>query len=74
MTRLPTITGKQLIAVLQRLGFETIRVRGSHHYLRHRDGRSTLVPVHSGEDLGRGLMSKILRAADISREELMRNL
>ena len=32
MSRLPALTGKQLLAVLQQLGFETIRVKGSHHF------------------------------------------
>ena len=70
MSRLPAITGKQLIGVLQRLGFEEIRVRSSHHYLRHPDGRSTVVPAHARETIGRGLLSKILRDAQLSREEL----
>lgn len=74
MSRLPAVTGKQLIDVLVRLGFAEIRVRGSHHYLRHPDGRSTVVPSHSGETIGRGLLSKILRDTEINREELQANL
>ena len=49
MSRLPRLTGKQLIKVLKKTGFEVIRIKGSHHFLRHSDGRSTVVPVHSGE-------------------------
>lgn len=74
MSRLPRITGKHLIAALTRLGFQELRIRGSHHYLRHADGRSTVVPVHAGETVGPGLLSKILRDADISRAELSNNL
>ena len=74
MSRLPSPTGKQLIAALKRLGFEQIRVRGSHHYLRHPDGRSTVVPVHAGETIGQGLLSKILRDCEIDRDELAANL
>ncbi|MGH9783528.1 MAG: type II toxin-antitoxin system HicA family toxin [Terriglobia bacterium] len=74
MSRLPGVTGKQLIAVLNRMGFQEIRIRGSHHYLRHSDGRATVVPVHAGETIGRGLLSKILRDAEISREDLSTNL
>jgi hypothetical protein len=40
MSRLPALTGKQLVAVLQQLGFESLRVKGSHHFLRHPDGRT----------------------------------
>ena len=70
MSRLPALTGTELISALRRLGFVEIRVRGSHHYLRHSDGRSTVVPTHAGETIGRGLLSKVLRDAEISSEEL----
>lgn len=68
MTRLPRVSGKQVIAALARVDFEVIRVRGSHHFLRHKDGRAIVVPVHAGETLGPGLMAKILRACDLTVE------
>jgi predicted RNA binding protein YcfA (HicA-like mRNA interferase family) len=68
MTKLPKLTGKAVIAALQTIGFETVRVKGSHHFLRHSDGRSTVVPVHAGETIGPGLMVKILRDCELSRE------
>jgi len=71
MTRLPRVTGHQIIAALHKVGFEVIRVRGSHHILRHPDGRQTVVPVHRGEAIGPGLMSEILRDCEITREELL---
>lgn len=70
MTKLPALTGKILIAALAKAGFEVIRIRGSHHYVRHPDGRSTVVPVHSGETIGSGLMAKILKDCELSREDL----
>jgi predicted RNA binding protein YcfA (HicA-like mRNA interferase family) len=74
MSRLPSLTGRQLLAALERLGFTVIRIRGSHHYLRHADGRATVVPVHRGETIGRGLLSKILRDVDISHGQLQEHL
>ncbi len=74
MSRLPSVTGKQLLAALACLGFEVVRTRGSHHYLRHSDSRSTVVPVHSGETIGRGLLAKILRDSEVSREQLREHL
>ena len=71
MTRLPRLTGPKLIAVLRKAGFEVIRVKGSHHFLRHLDGRRTVVPVHPGETIGPGLMSKILRDCEMTLEELL---
>jgi predicted RNA binding protein YcfA (HicA-like mRNA interferase family) len=70
MSRNPRITGPELIAALMREGFQAVRVRGSHHFLRHGDGRSTVVPVHSGETLGPGLLHKILRDCQLSVEDL----
>jgi fimbrial chaperone protein len=54
VTSFPALSGKDLIAALRRGGFQTIRVRGSHHFVRHADGRSTVVPVHAGETIGTG--------------------
>ncbi len=59
----------QIIKALGKAGFEIVRQRGSHVYLKHSDGRTTVVPVHKGESVGRGLMSKILRDTDLSRED-----
>lgn len=71
MTRLPTVTGQQLISALRKAGFEVLRVRGSHHFLRHSDGRCTVIPVHRGETIGPGLLSKILRDCDMTRDDLL---
>jgi predicted RNA binding protein YcfA (HicA-like mRNA interferase family) len=65
------ITGKELIGALEKAGFGVTRIRGSHHFLRHPDGRATSVPVHVGETIGPGLLAKILRDAKVSREELL---
>ena len=71
MSKLPRITSQRLISALDKAGFQVVRVKGSHHFLRHPDGRCTVVPVHRGETVGPGLMSKILRDCEIGREELL---
>ena len=71
MTRLPRATGKQVIAALAKIKFKVMRVRGSHHFLRHADGRAIVVPLHAGETIGPGLMTKILRACDLSIDEFV---
>jgi len=68
MSRLPALTGKEVVAALEKTGFSVIRTRSSHHFMRHPDGRTTVVPVHAGETIGPGLMSKILRDCDLTRE------
>ena len=74
MSRLPRLKGKELIRILEKLGFEVIRTRGSHFFLRHADGRATTVPVHSGEVIGPGLLRSILRDVELSLEDLGRYL
>ena len=70
MSRSPRITGAELITVLARAGFSVLRVKGSHHFLRHQDGRNTVVPAHSGETIGPGLLHKILRDCQMTAEQL----
>jgi predicted RNA binding protein YcfA (HicA-like mRNA interferase family) len=70
MSRFPAVTAIALIKALGRLGFEVVRTKGSHHFLRHPDGRCTVVPVHRGETIGRGLLAHILRDCEITRKEL----
>jgi predicted RNA binding protein YcfA (HicA-like mRNA interferase family) len=70
MSKLPSVTGKELIAAIGKVGFQVIRVKGSHHFIRHQDGRATVVPVHAGETIGPGLLIRILRDCDLSRDKL----
>ncbi len=71
MTRMPRIKGKELIRALEREGFHVDRMRGSHVFLKHSDGRATAVPVHSRETLGPGLLRSILRDVEMTAEQLI---
>ena len=70
MTRLPRITGQQIIQALIKAGFENTRQSGSHVFVKHPDGRATVVPVHAGEVLGPGIISKILRDIKLTPDDL----
>ncbi|MFH1032755.1 MAG: type II toxin-antitoxin system HicA family toxin [Chloroflexota bacterium] len=74
MTRLPSLSGEKIIKALSKAGFEIDRQRGSHVHLKHLDGRATVIPIHKGESIGRGLISKILRDTELSREDFLRLL
>ena len=63
--RIPRLTGREIIRTLRKEGFEVTRIRGSHHVLRHSDGRAAVVPVHRGETIGPGLFMKILDDVDL---------
>lgn len=69
MARLTPIKARDLIRILRELGFEMARQRGSHTFWRHSDGRTTVVPIHGGEEISRGLLRKILRDIDLNPED-----
>lgn len=70
MSKLPQITASELIKILEKIGFKVLRQKGSHAFLKHDDGRTTVIPNHPGEKLDRGLLNKILRKdIQITREE-----
>lgn len=72
MSKSRTFTGTDLIKALRKRGFQVVRTKGSHHFLRHPDGRCTVVPVHRGETIGRGLFAQILRDCELARDDIQR--
>lgn len=70
MSKEPSFSGKTLIKILSGFGFEVVRIKGSHHFLRHLDGRTTVIPVHRNEDIGKGLLRKILSDCDLTIDDL----
>jgi len=74
MSSHPAISGAKLIKALRKMGFEVIRTKGSHRFLRHPDGRCTVVPVHRGETIGKGLLAQILRDCELTRKDLQKQL
>ena len=70
MAKLPMLSAKEVIRILNKLGFKFIRQEGSHMFFEHSDGRTTVIPNHPGRDIGRGLLNKIVKHdLQISREE-----
>ncbi len=71
MTGLPSLKAAEVIRALRRAGFEVTRIKGSHHVLRHgKDpSRGTVVPVHAGRDIKRGLLRKIIGDAGLTVDE-----
>jgi len=73
LAKLPQLSAAELAKILKKLGFEIIRQEGSHMFFRHSDGRTTVVPNHPGEKIGRGLLVKIIKKdVKISRGEFER--
>jgi len=67
--KLPLLSSRELCKFLEKEGFEFVRQKGSHRFYRHPDGRTTVVPIHAGKDIKRGLLKGILDEIKITREE-----
>ncbi len=75
MAKLRFLSAKELYKILEKLGFKFIHQEGSHMFFRHTDGRTTIIPYHAGDDIGRGLLLKIIKKdLKITREEFERLL
>jgi len=72
MAKLPLLSGKKIIKVLEKIGYRQVRQRGSHIRLECPGRKSVTVPIH--KMIGRGLLRKIIRDAEISREEFLKHL
>ncbi|MBI5753987.1 type II toxin-antitoxin system HicA family toxin [Candidatus Peregrinibacteria bacterium] len=67
MSGLTPISARKLMKILLSLGFEEVRRKGSHcFFFNNMTGLSTVVPDHGSEDIGRGLLRKILRDIDLA--------
>ena len=51
------------------LGFIKKRQKGSHAFYKHIDGRSTVIPVHSNQNIARPLLRKILNEVKVDVDE-----
>ena len=70
--KLPVLSGNEVIKGLLKAGFQIARQKGSHVILKHIDGRTTVVPIHPNRDVGRGLLRRILKEAELESEEFIK--
>lgn len=72
MNRLPILSGRAIVKALARVGYAQVRQRGSHIRLECAGKKSITVPDH--KVIGRGLLKKILRDAELAAEDFMKLL
>ncbi len=70
MPKPPILKPREVIALLQKLGFVVVRQRGSHIQFRHPDGRCTTVPNHQGRDIAPTLLRQIAKDIGMTWQEL----
>ena len=68
---LPVLKPRQVVGILESLGFVEVRQRGSHKQFRHADGRSTTVPFHGGRDISPILLRQIAKDIGMAAERLV---
>jgi len=71
MGKHPVLKPREVVRILEALGFEEVRQRGSHRQYRHPDGRCTTVPYHGGRDISPILLREIAKDIGLTVEELL---
>lgn len=66
---IPPVPGARVVKALESVGFTVARITGSHHFMRHPDGRAVVVPVHAGDDVPRGPMRQIPASVGMTPDE-----
>jgi len=72
MGRYPVLKPQEVVTILNRLGFQEVRQRGSHKQYRHPDGRITTVPFHKGRDISPVLLRQIAKDIGMTIEEFLK--
>jgi len=74
MSELKPISAKKLLKVLSRMGFQTVRQKGSHIRLVHPDGRRVTVPIHPNQELDRSFIRMVIKEIKVTKEEFIKHL
>jgi predicted RNA binding protein YcfA (HicA-like mRNA interferase family) len=69
VSRLPVVSGKQVIKALLRLGYYVRDRENSHVHLRHPSRLPLTVPDH--REVARGTLRTIIRDAGLSKDEFV---
>jgi predicted RNA binding protein YcfA (HicA-like mRNA interferase family) len=72
MPGIPVLKAREVISILNALGFVEVRQRGSHKQFRHTDGRATTVPMHAGRDISPILLRQIAKDIGVPVDEFLR--
>ena len=73
MRNYPVLKPREVMLILEKLGFAEVRQRGSHKQYRHPDGRRTTVPFHTGRDISPILLRQIAKDIGLTIEDLLKH-
>jgi predicted RNA binding protein YcfA (HicA-like mRNA interferase family) len=71
VTPLPSLKPRQVVAALERAGFVTVRIVGSHYQLFNERTRNHTTVPHHNRDLPRGTVAAIIRQSGLTRDEFL---
>jgi predicted RNA binding protein YcfA (HicA-like mRNA interferase family) len=71
VTPLPSLKPRQVVAALERAGFVTVRIVGSHYQLFNDRTRNHTTVPHHNRDLPRGTVAAIIRQSGLTRDEFL---
>ena len=74
MGDLPVLRPREVINILEKLGFAEVRQRGSHKQFRHADGRCTTVPVHGSRDVDPIMLRLIAKDVGLTVREFLKHV
>ena len=72
MGTVPVLSSREVAGLLEALGFQGVRQRGSHKQFRHPDGRCTTVPTHGGRDVSPLLLRQIAKDIGLTVDEFLK--
>ena len=69
MSKLPVVSVNKAIRAFKKLGYSEIRQRGSHIRFKYPDSSRKPLSIPNHKVLGRGLLRKLIRDANITVDE-----
>ncbi len=72
MNKIPIPKPREVITILERLGFQEVRQKGAHKQYRHLDGRCTTIPIHLGRDISPILLRQIAKDIGLPIDEFLK--
>ncbi|HEY93192.1 MAG TPA: type II toxin-antitoxin system HicA family toxin [Dehalococcoidia bacterium] len=68
---MPALKSKEVISILQKVGYYIDHTTGSHHIMRHPDRHHRIPVPHHAKDIKRGVLHSIIKQSGLSKQEFL---
>ncbi|MEO9307205.1 MAG: type II toxin-antitoxin system HicA family toxin [Nitrososphaera sp.] len=73
MTKLPVLSGNDLIKILSKVGFQFARQKGSHVIVvKFVEGKKRAVVIPNHKEIDRGTLLEIIRQAGLAKDDFLK--